>query len=169
MDCPTGSNCNRKFFRIQKEIIMKRTLVLILAASSYVLAQDTVKLSVHTGGPGGGVAGFRAFETSSGAPVLGAPYSATISNESVQTLADGNRIVESSSGTTARDSQGRTRRDATLPAIGNLSAANAPRLVFIQDPVAQISYTLNLTDKTAQKMPMPSPGEAKGGADHLQD
>ena len=144
---------------------MKRTLVLILAASSYVLAQDTVKLSVHTGGPGGGVAGFRAFETSSGAPVLGAPYSSTISNESVQTLADGNRIVESSTGTTARDSQGRTRRDAVLPAIGNLGAANAPRLVFIQDPVTQISYTLNLTDKTAQKIAMPpagAPGPEQG-------
>jgi len=144
---------------------MKRTLVLILAASSYVLAQDTVKLSVHTGGPGGGVAGFRAFETSSGAPVLGAPYSSTISNESVQTLADGNRIVENSTGTTARDSQGRTRRDAVLPAIGNLGAANAPRLVFIQDPVAQMSYTLNLSDKTAQKMAMPpagAPGPEQG-------
>src|SRR6266496_3061334 len=148
---------------------MKRALVLILVTSSFVFAQDTVKLSVHTGGPGAGVAGFRAFETSYGIPVLGAPYSATISNESVQTLSDGNRIVESSTGTTARDSQGRTRRDATLPAIGNLSAANAPRLVFIQDPVAQTSYTLNLTDKTAQKISMPPPGEAKAGAYHLED
>src|SRR5438876_6353141 len=118
---------------------MKRTLVLILAASSYVLAQDTVKLSVHTGGPGGGVAGFRAFETSSGAPVLGAPYSSTISNESVQTLADGNRIVENSTGTTARDSQVRTRRDAVWPAIGNMSAASAPRLGFVQHPVTQLA------------------------------
>jgi hypothetical protein len=137
---------------------MKRALVLILAVSSFVFAQDTVKLSVHTGGPGAGVAGFRAFETSSGAPVLGAPYSATISNESVQTLPDGNRIVESSTGTTARDSQGRTRRDAVLPPIGNMSAANAPRLVFIQDPVAQTSYTLDLTGKTAQKIAMPPAG-----------
>ena len=137
---------------------MKRALVLILVTSSFVFAQDTVKLSVHTGGPGAGVAGFRAFETSSGIPVLGAPYSATISNELVQTLADGNRIVESSMGTTARDSQGRTRRDAVLPAIGNLGAANAPRLVFIQDPVAQTSYTLDLTDKTAQKISMPPAG-----------
>ena len=98
------------------------------------------------------------------APVQGAPYSATISNESVQTLADGNRIVQSSTGSTARDSQGRTRQDTALPAIGNLSAANAPHLVFIQDPVAQTSYTLNLTDKTAVQLPplppMPPPGSA---------
>ena len=39
--------------------------------------------------------------------------------------------------------------------IGNLSATNAPHLVFIMDPVAQASYQLNLTDKTAQKMPAP--------------
>jgi hypothetical protein len=99
-----------------------------------------------------------------GAPVQGAPYSATISNESVQTLADGNRIVQNSGGTTARDSQGRTRQDTALPAIGNLAAANAPHLVFIQDPVAQTSYTLNLTDKTAVQLPplppMPLPGSA---------
>jgi hypothetical protein len=91
-----------------------------------------------------------------GLPVQGAPYSATITNESVQTLADGNRIVQSSTGTTARDSHGRTRQDAPLPPIGNLSAANAPHLVFIMDPVAQVSYTLNLTDKTVEKTSIPS-------------
>ena len=70
--------------------------------------------------------------------------------------------MQTSSGNTARDSQGRTRQDFALPAIGNLSAAEAPRLVFIQDPVAQTSYTLNLTDKTAQKIPMP-PSAPGGG------
>ena len=85
--------------------------------------------------------------------VQGAPYSATIVNESIQTLADGNRIVQHFTGTTARDSEGRTRQDTALPAIGNMSASNAPHLVFIQDPVAQTAYTLNLTDKTAHKMP----------------
>ncbi len=88
---------------------------------------------------------------------MGAPYSATITNESIQTLPDGNRIVQNFTGTIARDSQGRTRQDAPLPMIGNLSAANAPHLVFIRDPVAQTSYTLNLTDKIAQKMPGPPP------------
>ena len=92
------------------------------------------------------------FDRASG-PVLGAPYSATITNESIQTLADGNRLVQTNTGTTARDSQGRTRQDTVLPAIGNLSAADAPHLIFIHDPVAQTSYTLNLTEKTAQKMP----------------
>ena len=64
----------------------------------------------------------------------GAPYSATVVNESVQTLADGNRIVQKTTGTTARDSEGRTRNDAPLPMIGNMSSAGAPHLVFIVDP-----------------------------------
>src|ERR1700675_850189 len=91
----------------------------------------------------------------SASPVVGAPYSGTITNEMVQTLSDGTHIMQTTTGTVARDSQGRTRQDAPLPMIGNLSAANAPHLVFILDPVAQVSYTLNLTDQTAQKMPAP--------------
>jgi hypothetical protein len=135
---------------------MKRTLILILAASCCALAQDGGNVffaaPVHAGAIAFGAPG------APGAVVKGAPYSATITNESVQTLADGTRIVESSSGSTARDSQGRTRQDAPLPAIGNLSAADAPHLVFLQDPVTGISYTLNLTDKTAWKNPMPPGG-----------
>lgn len=140
---------------------MKYALVVFLAASSCAFAQDTVKTNVLYQASGAGVVtagAVRAF----GAAVLGAPYSATITNESVQTLADGNRIIQNNSGTTARDSEGRTRQDAALPMLGNLSAANAPHIVFIMDPVAQISYTLNLTDKTAQKL-APSGAVVGGG------
>src|SRR6202035_2121579 len=127
----------------------------ILAASSCAFAQDGGKTVIlQGGGPVGQVALFGGGAMrGQGTPVQGAPYSATTTNESVQTLADGNRIVQSSTGSTARDTQGRTRQDTVLPAIGNLSAANAPHLVFIHDPVAQASYTLNLSEKTAQKMP----------------
>jgi hypothetical protein len=104
-----------------------------------------------------------------GTPVQGAPYSATISNESVQTLADGNRIVQSNTGATARDSLGRTRQDAPLPAIGNLSAAHVPHLVFIMDPVAQTSYTLDLTDITAHKLSMPPGGGGPAGNAAMPD
>jgi hypothetical protein len=92
------------------------------------------------------------------APVTGAPYSATMTTEMVQTLSDGTHITQSTAGTVARDSEGRTRQDAPLPSFGSLSAANAPHLVFIQDPVVQVSYTLDLTNKTAQKMLVPPPG-----------
>jgi len=141
---------------------MKRTLVLILAASSYAFAQEAGNVMYQTGGPAGAIWG--AVEKGPRAPVKGAPFSATITNESTQTLADGNRIVQNNTGTTARDSQGRTRQDAALPALGDLSAANAPHLVFIQDPVAGTSYTLNLTDKTAWKNPPPPPGMGAPGA-----
>jgi hypothetical protein len=129
---------------------MKRALLLVLAVVSCAFAQEKGNVIYTTGG--GGIVASSGFDGGSG-PVLGAPYSATITNESIQTLADGNRLVQTSTGTTARDSQGRTRQDTVLPAIGNLSAANAPHLIFIHDPVAQTSYTLNLTEKTAQKMP----------------
>jgi hypothetical protein len=132
---------------------MQRTLILTLLAGSTAFAQsESNHIFISSGGIGGGL-------RMSDAPVPGAPYSATITNESVQTLADGNRIVQTSTGTTARDSMGRTRKDATLPPIGNMSPADAPHLVFIQDPVAQTSYTLNLKDKTAVKNPS-SPGVA---------
>lgn len=134
----------------------KRVCIFILVASSCAFAQQGIKVRAsQNSGPGPVTVKMAPFGRDSGAPVQGAPYSATITNESVQTLVDGNRIVHSSTGTIARDSQGRTRRDTTLPAIGNLSVANMPHLIFIQDPVAQTSYTLNLTDKTAHKMPMP--------------
>jgi hypothetical protein len=150
---------------------MKYALVLILATSSCAFGQETMRTSVVYQGAGSVVATAGVMGKGMSAPVQGAPYSATITNESTQTLTDGTHIVQNSTGTTARDSQGRTRQDAALPAIGNLSAADAPHLVFIMDPVMQTSYTLNLTDKTAQKMSMPprmqqadSGGGQSGGA-----
>lgn len=136
---------------------MKRAFILamILTGSSSVFAQEggnAVFFQSQTAGPVTTV-GVGMLGKAPGAAVQGAPYSATITNENVQTLEDGTHISQTSTGNIARDSQGRTRQDASLPAIGNLSAADAPHLVFIQDPVSQTSYTLNLTDKTAQKMP----------------
>jgi hypothetical protein len=137
---------------------MKPTIVLTLAAAGLALAQQETRQITIAGASGGA-----ALMQMSDASVQGAPYSATIVNESTQTLADGNRIVQKATGSTARDSMGRTRQDMALPAIGNMSAANAPHLVFIRDPVAQTAYTLNLTDKTAHKLPMPPPLPAIAG------
>jgi hypothetical protein len=138
---------------------MKYALLFTLVVSaSCAFAQDAPKTNVMYQSATAGVVSSTAFGKGMSTPVQGAPYSATITNESIQTLADGNRIVQTSTGTTARDAQGRTRQDAALPTIGNLSAANAPHLVFIMDPVAQTSYTLNLTDKTAHKISMPPAG-----------
>src|ERR1700730_17650462 len=136
---------------------MKYVLAVILAASSCTFAQDGVKTNVFYQS---GVVKLAAGKPSP--PIQGAPYSATVTNESIQTLADGNRIVQTSTGTTARDSQGRTRQDTVLPAIGNLSAANAPHLVLMQDPVAQTSNSAIIPRNSAQKIPMFS--SVAGGA-----
>jgi hypothetical protein len=131
---------------------MKRTLILILAASSCVFAQEGGNANHYqTAGPGGAIAWGGVVGNAPGSQVQGVPYSATITNKSIQILADGNQVVQTSTGSTARDSQGRTRQDAPLPTVGKLPA-DAPHLVFIQDPLTHTSYTLNLTDKTAQKM-----------------
>ena len=139
---------------------MKLALILALAAGCAV-AQGTpdviFQAPVQAGAIAFGIAG-----GPPGTAVTGAPYSATITNESVQTLADGTHITQSSSGSSARDSQGRTRQDTPLPPIGGAIPKDAPHLVMIQDPVAGVAYTLNLTDKTAWKhaMPMGKPGMA---------
>ena len=133
---------------------MKRivwSFILAAAAVGGAFAQESNVIYQRSSG----VVTAGAVASISASPVVGAPYSGTITNEMVQTLSDGTHITQTTTGTVARDSQGRTRQDAPLPMIGNLSAANAPHLVFIVDPVAQVSYTLNLTDKTAQKMPAP--------------
>jgi hypothetical protein len=139
---------------------IKLAVVVMLGAAtaSCAVAQEKGDVLFRTGGAVGAGIG----EKTSRTPVLGAPYSATITNESSQLLADGNRITQSSSGTTARDSQGRSRQDAPLPAIGNMAAANAPHFVFINDPVGQKAYTLNLTEKTAQSFAMPGAGVGTG-------
>jgi hypothetical protein len=86
--------------------------------------------------------------------VKGAPYSAQAVTESTQTLADGNRIVNKSTSSVYRDSEGRTRREQTVHLIGPFAAGeDAPQTVFISDPVAGVSYTFDSRSRTARKMP----------------
>src|SRR5271155_342731 len=49
-----------------------------------------------------------------GPTVKGAPYSAQVVNEMVQTLSDGNHIKNTNSSMLYRDSQGRERREETM-------------------------------------------------------
>jgi hypothetical protein len=82
----------------------------------------------------------------------GAPYSAQATTERVQVLADGNRIEQTSTGSVARDSQGRVRRDEPLPGLTS-NSGDAPHLVTLADPVAGAHWTLDPQTKTAVKMP----------------
>ena len=85
--------------------------------------------------------------------VKGAPYSAQAINESVQTLADGNRIVRRDTSMVYRDSEGRTRRDQTINVVGGYSAAGAPvQTTFINDPVAGVNYIFDVKNRTARKI-----------------
>ena len=102
---------------------------------------------------------FQAFEEGlSGKVVSGAPFSATFTSESTQALSDGNVIRRNSSGSIARDSEGRTRRDMTLPAMGPWAASgkSAPHAIFINDPVAKAQYVLEPDRKIARKLPATS-------------
>ena len=98
-----------------------------------------------------------------GKPVTGAPYSATGITETTQVLADGNRIVNKTESLLARDSQGRTRRQETMSNIGPL-AMNAPKMAFINDPVAKVTYILDLNDQTARVVKLPDVPPGAPGA-----
>ncbi len=99
--------------------------------------------------------GFVGFEAGiGGKTVTGAPFNASVTTQTTQTLADGNVIQHSTTGTFARDSQGRTRRDMTLPAIGPFAASGEapPHMVEINDAVAGVHYILDPSRKVAHKM-----------------
>ncbi len=81
--------------------------------------------------------------------VTGAPYTAEAVTEHTQTLADGNRIHHTITSQVARDSQGRIRREESLPGL-----SDGPHLIMIDDPIAGVHWTLNPSNKTAFKMPV---------------
>jgi len=106
--------------------------------------------------------GFVRFEAGlGGKTVTNAPFSATFTSKTAQVLSDGNQINRTSTGSIARDSEGRTRRDMTLPAIGRFAASatsgqsTPPHAVFINDVVAKTQYILQPDQKTARAMSRP--------------
>ncbi|HEX4003356.1 MAG TPA: hypothetical protein VHX36_11960 [Candidatus Acidoferrales bacterium] len=90
-----------------------------------------------------------------GKPVTGSPFSATFTTQTTQALADGNQIQRTTTGTIARDSEGRTRRDLTLPSIGPWATSGkpAPHVIVINDVVAGTQYILNPKNKVARQVP----------------
>ena len=89
-------------------------------------------------------------------PVKGAPFCATIATEHTQVFADGNRIHTTDNSTVCRDSEGRTRREASLNLLGAAAQSPAPKLVTIVDPVAGYRYMLDNENKTAHRIPIAS-------------
>jgi hypothetical protein len=74
-----------------------------------------------------------------------APYSAEAVTESVQTLADGNRIVTKNATRIFRDSEGRTRREQLNAAGTDVVTIN------ISDPVAGTTYMLDPASRLAYR------------------
>ena len=114
------------------------------------------------GGPGGRRPGFgdpisilnTRFVSSK--TVKDAPFSAVSETEFIQTLGDGSKIVKRNTGRIYRDAQGRVRREQQLnnigPFVANNSTAEAPTMVFINDPVGGVSYQLDKDSREARKM-----------------
>jgi hypothetical protein len=93
-----------------------------------------------------------ASESFGGKTVKGAPYSAEAVTESIQTLSDGNRIVNKITSMVYRDSEGRTRREQTLKGLGSLGTSDEPlQTIFINDPVTGVTYSLDSRSHMALK------------------
>jgi len=75
--------------------------------------------------------------------VKGAPYCADALHETVQTLADGNRIVQSQTSRLCRDGEGRTRQELDR---------KGQRTIFLRDPVARESWVLDPERKSARRL-----------------
>src|SRR3984885_12383118 len=149
-----------------KMFAMAGVAMILLLAGAGVRAQDAASAPPPPPPPGHGFGHgpgrdeirFLGFEAGLGdKTVTGAPFSASFTTESTETLSDGNQIKHTSTGSIARDSQGRTRRDMTLPAFGATAVAGqaAPHVTFVNDPVAGTRYILEADTKTARQMPAP--------------
>jgi hypothetical protein len=146
---------------------MSRTWRNLLTCSLAILMVGSLRLPAQSAPPApplrrfgqwpqGGI-GLLRFEAALGNRVVtGEPYSAQVTVEHTETLADGTGIDRKNTFMVYRDSQGRTRRELTLPAIGNYTAAGEPpQAIFINDPVAGVRYVLDPQRKTARRFSMP--------------
>jgi hypothetical protein len=87
-----------------------------------------------------------------GKVVKGAPFSATATSETTETLQDGSVLHRTSQVSMYRDSLGRSRHEATFTGFGPLTASGAPKkMVMISDPVAGVHIMLDDAQKVAHK------------------
>lgn len=83
-----------------------------------------------------------------GRVVKGKPYSADTSTETVQTLADGNRIVQRTVSKIYRDSDGRTRREQTFGNVDPEHPSPHEVKVFVDDPVNGTAFVMDQGSKS---------------------
>lgn len=88
--------------------------------------------------------------------ITGAPYSATETLSSQETLANGNQISRTQTSSVARDSEGRISTSETItPPASSGKSAYTVETIF--DPVAGYRYELNSSTMIAIQTPLPKP------------
>ena len=82
-----------------------------------------------------------------------APFSADVTTTVTQTLGDGTKIEQRTTGKLYRDSTGRVRREQTVIGLDRLNPAAQPQttITFDSVPGDQAPYSLNPANKTARR------------------
>ena len=125
-----------------------------------------VTLGIVANGQTGGSKVIAEISASSESVVKGSPFSADAVSESVQVLADGNRISRSSTSKLYRNGEGQFRRELAAGTSGTFFGTTvysdlAPS-TFILDPVGGYRYFLNENSKTIRATSI-SPSASGGG------
>jgi len=100
-----------------------------------------------------------------GKVVKGAPFSATATSETTSTLQDGSVLRRTSQVSMYRDSQGRSRHEATFTGFGPLTAGGGKKMVMISDPVAGVHILLDDEQKVAHKTALHTRGGSGASAE----
>ena len=137
----------------------------LVLGGALVLGTGTARAQGPGGGhpgPFGGPMELMGFEGMHGGKLVkGAPFSATTTSTTQQTLQDGTTINRTANGAIYRDSEGRSRREVAFTGVGPLAATGGThKMVAIFDPVAGAHYMLNPDKKVAHKMTLPANGGA---------
>jgi hypothetical protein len=162
---------------------MRRTTVLTggcLAVIAVVLAMSAGSLRAQSGP--GGVPGFgpRSFGRegrgafgfgvegclNSGKVVAGQGYTGILTYEQVKPVLNGAPIDRTTTESIARDNDGRTQREITLPPFPNAPQGSSRQIICINDPVAGFGYALDPAKMTARQFKLrswkPNPAGAQG-------
>src|SRR5262249_36774795 len=98
--------------------------------------------------------------------VKGVPYTAKIVSSTKRALVTGSEISASVTAPVARDSEGRTRREQSVLAVGAwvVERSESPTVIVTNDPVKMVNYVLDPRTHVARmsrQRPQMNPEEAK--------
>src|SRR5580693_2775294 len=142
--------------------------ICLVLSGALVLSAAAVQAQRHgpDGPPFGAPMELMGFEGMHGGRVVkGAPFSATATSETTSTLQDGSVLHRTSQVSVYRDSQGRSRHEATFTGFGPLTASGgAKKMVMISDPVAGVHIMLDDQQKVAHKTALRTRGGSAADA-----